>query len=96
MKSIEELARTYRLPETTTPEDLETRFYTSSATFLTFGSKILMAGYFWNGPKNPCYYGAVFAFKTEDHTCEGEIRLMAVSEVAFEDNGHAIAWAMAH
>ena len=95
MKSIEELARTYRLPETTTPEDLETRFYTSSATFLTFGSKILMAGYFWNGPKNPCYYGAVFAFKTEDHTCEGEIRLTAVSEVVFEDNGHAIAWGIA-
>ena len=41
MKSIEELARTYRLPETTTLENLETRFYTSSATFLTFGSKIL-------------------------------------------------------
>ena len=55
-----------------------------------------MAGYFWNGPKNPCYYGAVFAFKTEDHTSEGEIKLMAASEVAFEDNGHAIAWAMAH
>jgi hypothetical protein len=96
MKSLEKKARTYRLPETTTPEDLETRFYTSSATFLTFGNKILMAGYFWNGPKNPCYYGAVFAFKTEDHTCEGEIKLMAASEVAFEDNGHAIAWAMAH
>ena len=95
MKSIEELARTYRLPETTTPEDLETRFYTSSATFLTFGSKILMAGYFWNGPKNPCYYGAVFAFKTEDHTSEGEIKLIAVSEERFEDNGHALAWAMA-
>ena len=96
MKNIEEFARTYRLPETTTPEDLETRFYTSSATFLTFGSKILMAGYFWNGPKNPCYYGAVYTFTASDHSCEGEIRLTSVSEVAFEDNGHAIAWAMVH
>ena len=96
MKNIEEFARTYRLPETTTLENLETRFYTSSATFLTFGSKILMAGYFWNGPKNPCYYGAVYTFTASDHSCEGEIKLMAASEVAFEDNGHAIAWAMAH
>ena len=55
-----------------------------------------MAGYFWNGPKNPCYYGAVYTFTASDHSCEGEIRLTAVSEVAFEDNGHAIAWAMVH
>ena len=96
MKNLEKLARTFRLPETTTLENLETRFYTSSATFLTFGSKILMAGYFWNGPKNPCYYGAVYTFTASDHSCEGEIRLTAVSEVAFEDNGHAIAWAMVH
>ena len=96
MKNLEKLARTFRLPEITTPEELETRFFTRSATFLTFGSKTLMAGYFWNGPKNPCYYGAVYAFTSSDHSCEGEIKLTAVSEVAFEDNGHAIAWAMAH
>ena len=27
---------------------------------------------------------------------KGEIRLTAVSEAAFEDDGHAIAWAMSH
>ncbi|WP_342718862.1 hypothetical protein [Hornefia porci] len=30
----------------------------------------------------------------DDLSCEGTIGLAAVSEVEFEDNGHAIAWAM--
>lgn len=89
-------AKTYRLPETTTPENLETRFFTSSATFLTFGNKTLMAGYYYSGRNANSYFGAVYEFTTDDHTCEGEIRLTAVSDKMFEDNGHAIAWAMAH
>ena len=89
-------AKTYRLPETTTPENLETRFFTGSATFLTFGNKTLMAGYYYSGRNANSYVGAVYEFTTDDHTCEGEIRLTAVSDKMFEDNGHAIAWAMAH
>ena len=76
-------AKTYRLPETTTPENLACGW---SCT-LNFGDKVLLAGY---------YYRAVYAFTTDDHTCEGEIKLTAVSDEMFEDNGHAIAWAMAH
>ena len=89
-------AKTYRLPETTTPENLETRFFTDCATFLTFGNKTLMAGYYYGGPNANSYFGAVYEFTTDDHTCEGEIKLTAVSEELFKDNGHAIAWAMAH
>ena len=96
MKNLEKLARTFRLPEITTPENLETRFFTSNATFLTFGDKTLMAGYFWNGMGANSYYGAVYTFTTDDHSCEGEIRLSVVSDEFFKDNGHAIAWAMAH
>ena len=88
-------AKTYRLPETTTPENLETRFFTDSATFLTFGNKTLMAGYYYSGRGQNSYYGAVYEFTTDDHSCEGEIKLTAVSTEKFEDNGHAIAWAMA-
>ena len=33
-------------------------------------------------------------FLTDDHTCEGMIGLRAASGVEFEDDGHAIAWAM--
>ena len=89
-------AKTYRLPETTTPENLETRFFTDSATILTFGNKTLMAGYYYSGRNANSYFGAVYEFTTDDHTCEGEIRLTAVSNEMFKDNGHAIAWAMAH
>lgn len=46
----------YRLPETTTPENLECRFFTDSATFLTFGTKTLMAGYYYNGRNANSYY----------------------------------------
>ncbi len=88
-------ASTYRLPTTTTPENLETRLMGNRGTILTFGDHILVAGYFYN-PNRRCYFAATYRFTTADHTCEGEIKLTAISEDAFEDNGHAIAWAMAH
>ncbi len=87
---INEAMRKYRLPNPTTPEDLECRW----SKVLTFGDKVVMAGYFYNGMKNPCYFGAAYEFLTDDTTCEGAIGLCAVSEVEFEDDGHAIAWAM--
>ena len=84
---MKNLMRTYRLPETTTPEDLGCNW----STTLNFGSHVLLAGfYFANGRNN--YFGAVFTFTTDDHTCEGEIRLEAISTEMFPDNGSAIAW----
>ena len=49
---------------------------------------------YYNGKGEPCYFGAAYEFLTDDHTCEGTIGLAAASEVEFEDDGHAIAWAM--
>ena len=40
--TINEAMRTYRLPSTTTPEELESRW----SKVLTFGDKILLAGHF--------------------------------------------------
>ncbi len=94
MTNLERAAREHRLPKTTTPENLETAFFTGDATFLTFGNKTLMAGYSYQGRNQNSYYAAVYAFTTDDHTCEGEIRLETVSGEYFADNGHAIAWAM--
>ena len=85
-------ANTYRLPNPTTPEDLECRW----SKVLNFGDKILLAGHFFNGVNEPSYYGATYEYLTDDHTCEGAIGLSAVSEVEFMDDGHAIAWAMAN
>ena len=92
-KAAAQKAKTYRLPETTTPEMLEMSLMNDRGSILTFGNHILAAGYFYD-PNGRCYYGATYRFTTEDHTCEGAIGLKAVSGVEFEDDGHAIAWAM--
>lgn len=89
------IANTYRLQKITTPEALEARLMNDGGTVLTFGDRILVAGYFYN-PSGRSYYGATYRFITADHTCEGQIELRSISEDTFEDNGHAIAWAMAN
>lgn len=90
--TINEAMRTYRLPNPTTQEDLESRW----SKVLNFGDKILVAGYYWNGPGKPSYFAATYEYldDEETHDCESTIGLCAVSEVCFEDDGHAIAWAM--
>lgn len=88
--TINEGTRKYRLPNPTTPEDLECRW----SKFLNFGDKVIIAGYYYNGKGQPSYFGAAYEFLTDDTTCEGTIGLRAVSEACFEDDGHAIAWAM--
>lgn len=85
-------AKLYRLPEITTPEDLAC----SWSCTLDFGNKVLLAGHYYSGRNKNSFYGAVYEYATDDHTCEGQIRLTAVSDELFADNGHAIAWAMAH
>ena len=89
--TIKEAERTYILPNPTTAEDLETRW----SKVLIFGDKVLLAGYFYNGKNKPSYFGAVYEHLDDDMSCEGTIGLKTVSEVAFEDDGHAMAWAMA-
>ena len=74
-------AKTYRLPETTTPENLAC----SWSCTLDFGNKVLLAGYYYSGRNANSYYGAVYEYTTDDHTCEGEIRLKAVSDEMFAD-----------
>ena len=89
--TINEGMKKYRMPNPTTPEDLECRW----SKTLRFGDRVIMAGYYYNGHNKPCYFGATYEFLDEGkHDCESTIGLTAVSEVEFEDDGHAIAWAM--
>ena len=88
--TINDAMRKYRLPNPTTPEDLECRW----SKLLNFGDKVVIAGYYYNGQNKPCYFVAVYEFLSEDHTCEGAIGLRDASEIEFEDDGHAIAWAI--
>ena len=90
MTNLEKNARTYRLPETTTPENLAC----SWSCTVNFGDKVLLAGYYYSGRNQNSYFGAVYEHLDDDLSCEGTIGLAAASEVAFEDDGHAIAWAM--
>ena len=87
--TINEGMKKYRLPNPSTLEDLG-----MGEEVLSFGDKVLVAGYFWNGPGQPCYFGAVYEHLDDDMSCEGALGLAEVSEVECEEDGHAIAWAM--
>lgn len=89
MSNMTTLAEKYRLPNPTTLERLETRWH----KVLRFGDKVLLAGNFYHAD-GKCYFGAVYEFLEDDHSCEGVLGLREVSEERFEDDGHAIAWAL--
>ena len=61
---------------------------------MRFGDKVIVAGYYYNGPGKPSYYGAVYEFLTEDSGFEAEIGLREVGGVDFMDEGHAIECAI--
>lgn len=93
--TINEGMKTYRLPNPSTPEDLEMRFSGMDGKVLNFGETVLLAGYYWNGSGKPSWFAAAYEYLEDgDHDCESTVGLRAVSEVEFEDDGHAIAWAM--
>ena len=93
--TINEGMKKYRLPNPTTSEDLEMRFSGMDGKILNFGDRVLLAGYYWNGKGQPSYYAAVYEHLDDDFSCEGTIGLRTVSEVIHNDDGSAIAWALA-
>ena len=93
--TINEGMRKYRLANPTTSEDLEMRFSGMDGKVLNFGDRVLVAGYYYNGKGQPSYFGAVYEHLDDDLSCEGTVGLREVSDLAFEDDGHAIAWALA-
>ena len=88
--TINEAMEKYRLPNPSTPEDLEMR----NLKVLTYGDRVLVTGFYYNGPGKPAYYAAVYEFLWDTTSCEDPVGLRAASEVEFEDEGHAVAWAM--
>ena len=92
--TINEGMKKYRLPNPTTSEDLEMRFSGMDGKVLNYGDRVLLAGYYYNGKGQPNYYAAVYEHLDDDLSCEGTLGLREVSEVSFEDEGHAIAWAL--
>lgn len=84
------LANMYRLPMVTTPECLASNYHVT----VEFGNRVMIVG-FWYSFKSPCYYGAVYEHTDNNLTCEGEVKLVAISEKRFVDDGHAMKWALA-
>ena len=89
---ITDAIKKYRLPNPTTQEDLESNWN----TVLNFGDKVLVAGYYYNGPGEPEYFAAIYEYLDDEdkHTCESTIGLTVASDVDFHDNGHAVSWAI--
>lgn len=91
MSTMTEKAREYRLPLQSTPEDLECNW----STVLTFGDRILLAGHYYRPGRS--WIAAVYEFLDDDNTdVDSPIALRTVSAEGFADNGHAVAWAIAH
>ena len=86
--NIADAIRRLRLRNPTTQEDLEERW----SHVARFGDHVVVAGHYHMGANLPDWFCAVYEFIDEDHTCEGMIGLAAVSDVEFEDEGHALAW----
>ena len=91
MTNITERAKELRIAEHTTPEDMGCRY----VKVINYGDKVILSGYYYQGPNQPSYYGAVYEFEYEGHyTSEDFVNLKAISEEFFEDDGHAIEWAI--
>ena len=88
--SINERAKELRLPNPATLEDLECRW----SKTLTYGDKVIVSGYHFQGGGKESYFGAIYEFLTDDTSCEGLIGIREISDDYFEDDGHAIAWAI--
>ena len=85
-KKMKELAREYRAPEKSTPEDLECGGYKT----LEFGKKTICLGYYYS-PDGKSYYAATYAFTGKGkHTCEDECTLKYITPERYEDEGHAL------
>lgn len=91
IKTSEMLEEVLRDRETL--EALENNKYNEA--LLVYGDTVLMSGFYWNGPHRPAYYAAIYE-TIYDHRVEAEsdLELIAVSPEFFEDNGHAIEWAI--
>ncbi len=89
MTTFDKLQSKYRLPKRAIAEEFECRWPFT----MNYGDKLITCGSYYTGT-GADYYGAVYSFTTEDHTCEGEIMLEEISEETFIDRGHALEWAI--
>ena len=92
MSKMTERAKAHRLPLKTTPEDLEMEFRFSTRP-IKYGNKVLLAVHHYDHGSR--WFGAIYEFLDDTATtCEDFIGICDFSNAAFEDEGHAIEWAI--
>lgn len=87
--SIANIAK-FRLPGMATQEELECNW----SKVIRFGSTIIVAGYYFMGRGKPSYFAAIYESKKKEFTCESVLECTWVSDVQYEDDGHAILGAI--
>jgi hypothetical protein len=63
MTNLEKNARTYRLPKTTTPENLAC----SWSCTVNFGDRVLLAGYYYSGRNQNSYFARLRIHHSGSH-----------------------------
>ena len=77
-----------------TPENLGRRF-SYEGTLIEYGHFLLIAGYYYNGPGENSWFGAIYEPLFEDEIdAETDLGLCGISPGFFKDEGHALEWAI--
>lgn len=83
--SIANIAK-FHLPGKATQEELECNW----SKVVRFGSTIIVAGYYFMGRGKPSYFAAIYECDESKFSCEDVLECTWVSDVMYEDDGHAI------
>ena len=81
----------YRVPTRTTEEILETSWHHT----VKYGEYVIIAGhYWWVGAEGSNWYAGIFQYIDDNKkNVDDDMELVELTEIEFEDPGHAYRWA---
>ncbi len=85
----------YRLPTTSTMENLSMAVCAGEGAVLRFGDKVIVTDHAWSG-----FVAGIYEFIEDEKETgfsyvECRLNLIAMAEELFPDGGHAVQWALA-
>lgn len=95
MTALTQRRHELRLRWRETPESLEGIARRVHGNPIRYGEHYLLTGWYYNGPKQNGWYVAIYE-KLDDETMDPEtdLALAEISPEFFQDEGHAIEWAI--
>lgn len=91
--NMNERIQILRIPPRTTQEYLEGKYLDPDDEIIRYGDLTLVASYYWQGPGQNSWIGAVYEFLEDGREdVDDEIVLREIAPGFFKDEGHAIAW----